>query len=305
MKQTLFTILLLTTMGLMSCRKSGNDIDIKQFDQQQIEGYIAANGITGMQRDTTGGDTSGIYYKIITPGTGDQVDYPDDIAYVYTKRSFDGKFVAEDTVINHFDGLLGYTAPLGLRTGIHNLLKYKGGKIRLLIPSHLGYGTDGTGQGSSSNTTGRIAGNQCLDYTVNLIDQEDVYDDMVIKNYMAAKSLSGYTEVTAGKYAGIYYKITTPGTGTAPITLNSTITCTYTGLLFNGTTFSAVTATDGTSFNLIDLTDGVQGGLLYATAGASISIIVPSRLAYGRNGSSGIPVNACLRFDFNVLTVTN
>jgi len=305
MKQILFTLLILTTIGLMSCRKNRNDIDIKQYDQQQIDAYIAANGITGMQRDTTGGDTSGIRYKIITAGKGAQVDYPDEISFVYTFKSFDGKFIAGDTVINHFDGALGNVSPSGLLLGIRNLLKYKGGKIRMLIPSHLAFGVNGTGTGSSTNTSGRIAGNQCLDYTVNLIDKQDVYDDMVIKNYMTANTLTGYTEITSGKYSGMYYKITTPGTGISPISLNSTITCTYTGLLFNGTTFSSVTTEGGTSFNLPDLTDGVQGGLQLVTAGASISLLIPSRYEYGTAGSSGIPSNACLRFDFNILTVTN
>jgi len=41
---------------------------------------------------------------------------------------------------------------------MRNLLKNKGGKIRLLIPSHLAYGTTGVGSGSSTVTNNRIAG---------------------------------------------------------------------------------------------------------------------------------------------------
>ncbi|HTD98728.1 MAG TPA: FKBP-type peptidyl-prolyl cis-trans isomerase [Mucilaginibacter sp.] len=305
MKQILFTLLILTTIGLMSCRKNRNDIDIKQYDQQQMDAYIAANGLTGMQRDTTGGDTSGIRYKIITPGKGAQVDYPDDISAVYTEKSFDGKYIAADTVLNHFDGVLGNISPNGLLLGIRNLLKYKGGKIRLLVPSHLAFGINGKGQGSSSNTSGRIAGNQCLDYTINLIDKQDVYDDMVIQNYISTNTLTGYTKTASG----LYYSITTPGTGTGPITGNSTITCNYTGRLLNGTVFDSNTATGGATLDAINLIDGAFEGLKHATAGSVISMLIPSALGYGKVGASGtgatIPANACLRFEFTVLTVTN
>jgi len=49
-------------------------------------------------------------------------------------HSFDGKYVVEDTVLNHYFGYLGHVSPNGLMLGMRNLLKNKGGKIRLLIP---------------------------------------------------------------------------------------------------------------------------------------------------------------------------
>src|SRR5579872_7603 len=193
MKSILFTLVLLLAIGLTACRKDKNYPDIKTYDQQQIASYIAANGITGMVKDTTGGDTTGIWYKIITPGTGVAVDYPTEISYVYTIKSFDGLYNSVDTVVNHFDGLVGHTAPNGLILAIRNILKYKGGKMRVLIPSHLAYGVNGVGSGSKTITNGRIAGNQCLDYTVELIDNQDKYDDAVIQTYLTANNLTGYT----------------------------------------------------------------------------------------------------------------
>jgi FKBP-type peptidyl-prolyl cis-trans isomerase FkpA len=302
MKQILFTLLLLSVIGLASCKKFGTEPNIKQYDQQQIQSYITANGLTGMQRDLTNGDTTGIYYNLITPGTGATVDYPDEVSFVYTLRSFDGKFIASDTVLNHFDGFLGYVGPSGLQLGIHNLLKNKGGKIRLLIPSRLAYGVNGKGSGSTTITSGRIAGNQCLDYTVNLIDNQAVYDDLVIRNYLTAKNLTGYSKTADG----VYYKVTTPGTGTNPITYNSTITGTYAGWLMNGTVFDDHSSTT-TSFNIADMNVAglVEALEHYAIVGTSISVIIPSGLAYGTTGSSSIiPANACLRFDYTIQTVT-
>src|ERR1700742_900009 len=210
MKLTLFTLLVLSTICFVSCHKNGSDIDIKQYDQQQIQNYIAANGITGMQRDLTNGDTTGIYYKIINPGDPTKpVVYPDSVNYVYTLQSFDGKFTSTDTVLNHYDSFLGHVVPNGLMLSIRNLLKYKGGKMRELIPSHLGYGERGAGSGSSTVANNKIGGNQCLDYTINLINNQTVYDAQVLKNYIAANHLTGFTQLTTGPAAGMYYKIKT------------------------------------------------------------------------------------------------
>ncbi len=301
MKQILFSLLLLSAVSLVSCRKSGLQSDIKQYDQQQILSYIAANGITNAQKDTVGGDTTGMYYQVLNVGNGALLSYPDSVSFVYTIKSFDGKFIASDTVTNHYDNYLGHVSPNGLMLGINNDLMKKGGKVRFFIPSHLAYGVNGTGTGSKTITNGRIAGNQCLDYTVEVINDEKAYDQLVIKNYLAANNLTGqYTETASG----LWYKVTTPGTSTDPITYNSTVTLTYTGLLLNGTIFDQFNTTGGTQFNIPDVVPGFQEGLEHATAGSSISFIMPSALGYGATGGSGIPANSCLRYDCAIITVT-
>jgi len=285
-------------------------MDIKAYDKQQILNYMSANGITGMVRDTVGGDTSGIYYQVINPGDPTkQIDYPDAISFVYAIKSFDNKFVADDTVANHYYGYAGHITPNGLMIGIHNDLKYKGAKVRFLIPSHLAYGTNGAGSGSKTITTGRIAGNQCLDYTVNLINNQQLYDDMVINNYMAANALTGYikTESTVMPGNYYYYKITTPGTGTAKIDYNSSIYAQYNGRLLNGQVFDSNVTAAGALLQAPDLTTGAFETLEHATVGTVISVIIPSTLAFGTVGGSAavvIPANACVRFEFTVISVT-
>jgi FKBP-type peptidyl-prolyl cis-trans isomerase FkpA len=306
MKSILFTLVLLLAIGLTACRKDKNYPDIKTYDQQQIASYIAANGITGMVKDTSGQDTTGIWYKIITPGTGAAVDYPDEISYVYTIKSFDGLYSSQDTIVNHFDGLLGHTAPNGLILAIRNILKYKGGQMRVLIPSHLAYGVNGAGSGSKTITNGRIAGNQCLDYTINIINNQDKYDDAVIQNYLAANSLTGYTRTADS----VWYKIITPGTGTSPIGINSTITMYYTGQLLNHTFFdNSHVSTAYTFTDITSLTSGFREGLQMVTQGGVISIIAPSHLEYGPGGAGGVnvpvPADAPLRFEVTVTAVTN
>jgi FKBP-type peptidyl-prolyl cis-trans isomerase FkpA len=225
MRQRIFTLLIISAIGLLSCRKTKVEPDIKQYDQAQIQNYISAHGITGMKRDKTNGDTTGIYYHIINPGDSvDQgkpippMDYPDNIAFVFTLRSFDGNYAQVDTITNHYQGFLGHVTlsklPIGLQLAIRNNLRYRGASMRLLIPSHLAYGVNGYGSGSITNVNNRIAGNQCLDYYVHVIgnastDNQATYDDQVIRNYMTANTLSGYTKTASG----LWYKVLTPGTG--------------------------------------------------------------------------------------------
>ena len=104
--------------------------------------------------------------------------------------------------------------PYGLQLAIHNIVNHRGGIARLLIPSHLAYGVAGTGTGSSYVNNSRIAGNQCLDYYIHIIGNQDAYDQSVIKNYIAANGLSNSMKYDP---AGYWYSISSPGLGTCGI----------------------------------------------------------------------------------------
>ncbi len=327
MKLKFFTLLLLCAIGLMSCRKDKVELNIKQYDQQQIQNYISSQGITGMQRDLVGGDTTGMYYQILAAGSGPALKYTDKVAFVFSLRTFDGKYVAVDTIYNHFYDYVGHIAtdnlPLGLQTALINDLQYKGTRARILIPSHLAYGVDGSGSGSSTVTNNRIGGNQCLDYYVNIIGDQNAYDDIAIQSYLRDSSFTGYSKAAVdlkkyyqpndpvllanGNTSYYYYKVLTPGTVIHPITTNSTITTTYTGQLLNATIFDgAHNGTNSVAFDIASFgTPGnVEGLINYATVGTKISIIMPSALGYGYTSQSGIPTFSCLRFTWQVITVS-
>ena len=309
MKQTIFTLLFLSVTGLISCRKTTIQPTIKQYDQTQIQNYMAAHGISSTQmiRDTVGGDTTGLYYQILQPPTSTTpLQYWDKVSFVFTIRTFDGTYVQSDTIANHYDDFVGHIVtgklPFGLQLAIHNNLKYPGGSMRLLIPSHLAYGVNGYGSGSTQVANSRIPGNASLDYYVHVIDNQPAYDDLVIKNYMLANSLSGYSKTADG----LYYKILTPATGTAVINDNTTVTYTDTGQLFNGTLFDY--ASNGTNtgvHDVIDFVPGVREGLEnYAKTGTKISLLLPSALGYGGIPNGAIPPNSCLRFTFQIVSIT-
>ena len=323
MKQTLTTLIIIFTAGLMSvglvsCRKTAQNVDIKTYDQQQIAAYLQTNNLTGYSRDLTTGDTTGIYYKIIKQGTGPVVDYPDKIYFVYSANSLDGNFQQSDTLINHVYNFVGhispfYTSPalpVGLQLAIKNILKNVGTQAHVIIPSHLAFGSTGIGTGAS-----RLPGNETLDYYINIVDpaKQASYDDIVIQKYMTNNGLSGFTKTASG----LYYKVTQAGTGTKTITPTSTIGIQYTGKLMDNTIFDAYNATDTTStfrdYTLIP--KGWQEGFKYVTKGAKLSLIMPSSLGYGliptnpygfNNGlgtASVVAPNSVLYYDFNIGTI--
>jgi FKBP-type peptidyl-prolyl cis-trans isomerase FkpA len=311
MKQRIFTILLLSAISIVSCRKDKVELDIKQYDQLQISNYMSSHSLTGYSKDTIGGDTTGMYYKVILKGAGPALAYTDKISFVFALSTLDGQYTSPDTIDNHFDNFVGHVTslalPLGLQTAIINDLKYRGASAHILIPSHLAYGLNGYGTGSSQVVNSKIAGNESLDYYVHIMgntltDNQATYDDQVIRSYMAANSLTGYTKTKSG----LYYNILTPATSSDPITLNSTVTCTYTGQELDGIIFDGLNnGTNIATLGLVSLIPGVQEGLInYASAGTKISLLIPSGIAYGETPASGIPVNACLRFTFQIITTS-
>ncbi|MFD2145139.1 hypothetical protein [Mucilaginibacter antarcticus] len=211
MKQTTFTFLFFTVIALASCRKDKNELTLNEYDDEQIQTYMTVNGVSGLTRDT-----SGMFYKTISPGIGAPIEYSDNVAIVYTVQSIDGKYASTDTVANHYQGFAGQIAntgfPLGfgvigVQRAVHDLLKRKGGSIRVIIPSRLDYGVAGAGSGSSSVSAGRIAGNQSLDLYIHVVDNQAQHDKIAIQKFIANSNLGSSVFEDPDGY---FYNIRTP-----------------------------------------------------------------------------------------------
>lgn len=114
-------------------------------------------------------------------------------------------------------------------------------------------------------------------------------------------SRNGYT-VTKHS-SGMYYQITNAGTGASP-TVASKIRVRYKGLRMDGSQFDAGDNIAASSpWTLSSLIQGWQIGLPLIKKGGSIRLIVPSALAYGCNGNSGIAPNSVLYFEVELLDV--
>jgi len=272
---------------LISCQKEYETIDV--IDDRNVQEYIQQNKLNVQEYQGTG-----IYYQVVTAGTGPEVQYSDRIPAIITMRSLDGKYVSVDTfnVANRYYNFLGYYNPEGIRVGVKEVLKKSNGTIRMIIPSRLAFGRNGSGS---------IPGNASMDITVRVLDISKLidYEDFTIRKYLESNSLTGFTKTSTG----LYYKIGQLGTG-SPITTDSTIVANYTGKLLNGAIFDRALAGSEATFTLNSLVKGWRQAVPLIKQGGSIRLIVPSSLGYGLDGSSpSIPAFSALDFDITVTDV--
>lgn len=130
-----------------------NDTDRPTYEDTLIRDFLSTNNIAATK------DVSGLYYQIISPGTGTAPLSTSSVKAAYTGRLLTGFVFDQATTASPL------TIPLtsviqGWQIGVP-LIK-QGGKIRLFIPSRLGYGTTGSG--------GSIPPNSILDFDIELIE---------------------------------------------------------------------------------------------------------------------------------------
>lgn len=104
--------------------------------------------------------------------------------------------------------------------------------------------------------------------------------------------------------SGLQYKILTEGKGKSP-KLNSTVTTHYSGKLLDGTEFdSSYKRGEPATFKVSGVIKGWTEALQLMKEGSKWELYIPSDLAYGERGASGvIPPNATLIFQVELLAV--
>lgn len=148
MKKILF--LLFIVLSFVSCKKR------KTATQAELDEKIITNYITDNKLNATA-TGSGLYYVIISQGTGAQPNANSNVTVNYKGSLKDG------TVFDQ-------SAPVGITFNLNSVIKgwqegipyfKKGGKGVLLIPSALGYG---------ANATGKIPANSVLIFDIELLN---------------------------------------------------------------------------------------------------------------------------------------
>jgi len=103
---------------------------------------------------------------------------------------------------------------------------------------------------------------------------------------------------------GLRYEILKPGTGDAPKPTD-TVKVNYTGTLLDGTVFdSSERQGKPAEFPLNKMIPGWIEGLQQINKGGRIKLYIPPQLAYGDEGRPGIPPEAALIFDVELLDIT-
>ncbi|MBL4706165.1 MAG: FKBP-type peptidyl-prolyl cis-trans isomerase [Flavobacteriales bacterium] len=142
--------LLIALFLLSACSKKRAEKQAEE-DEQIILDYIADQGLTAVATGT------GLYYVINDAGTGTQPVSSSDVTVAYKGYFTDGNVFDESTAAGITFNLQGVIQ--GWTEGIPKLKE--GGDGILLIPSALGYGSNGSGS---------IPGNTVLIFDVELID---------------------------------------------------------------------------------------------------------------------------------------
>lgn len=146
-----FLLLTLITVAITSCKKSSSFDPAQQAakDDAAIKAYITANNIVAIK------DPSGLYYSVITPGTGAYPTASSTVNVNYTGKLLDGTvFAPTANLVQSLSALIP-----GWQVGIPHI--NTGGRILLLIPSALGYGNNSPGAS--------IPANSVLIFTIDLI----------------------------------------------------------------------------------------------------------------------------------------
>jgi FKBP-type peptidyl-prolyl cis-trans isomerase len=101
---------------------------------------------------------------------------------------------------------------------------------------------------------------------------------------------------------GLQYLVLTNGTGATP-TANDTVTVNYRGTFINGTEFdSSYKRGKPAPFPVVGVIHGWTEALLQMKVGSRWQLFIPSELAYGEQGRTGIPPNSTLIFDVELLS---
>jgi FKBP-type peptidyl-prolyl cis-trans isomerase len=269
--------IVLALIILSSCSSDDNEVkDYTAENDEEIQAFIADNNLVAQKSN------SGLYYVIDNPGTGDNPLLTDRVKVSYKGYYTNGTVFDESTVgVSFFlENVIS-----GWAEGIAYFKE--GGSGKLLIPSHLAYG---------SNDYRGIPGGSVLIFDIELIYVNYVTEnDEQIQTYIADNGL-----IAQKTSSGLYYTINSIGEGPQVKTTDN-VSITYVGYLIDGNVFDQTT--ESTNFNVETLIAGFSEGLTYINEGGSGTLLIPSHLAYGKNDYLGIPGGSVLIFDVELISI--
>lgn len=127
-KQILFCALIASI--LVSC-KTYSENDHINFDTK-IKQYIKKHNLIGFERSE-----SGLYYKIIDEGKGENIKLTDDVTFNYEGKLLNGRIFDGE----HKKNPITFQMNELIQSWQEGMMYLKpGGKMKMLVPPHLGYG---------------------------------------------------------------------------------------------------------------------------------------------------------------------
>ncbi len=262
----------------------------KLQEEATMKKYFADHKITPQRTP------EGLYYTITTVGTGELAVSGDNVVANYRGKLFDGT-VFDSNMDSAFHHVQPFTFPIQQHRVIQgwdiafSLLK-KGSKATLYIPSALAYG-------ENPPPGGKIQANDPLIFDVELVDIQHPEDQF--GKYFKEHNITNAKKTPEG----VYYVITSPGTGSSPLP-GQTITARYTGKLLDGTVFDSNMNPGGSPFSFTvgqgQVIRGWDIGFQFLNKGAKATLYIPSELAYGASSPApSIPANSPMIFEVELV----
>lgn len=294
----------MAVMVFFSCDDGSDNLN-KEKELRLLKQYLEANNITVEP------ESSGLYYILSKEGSGTSPGINDWVIIRYTARLINNRIfdtTDESTAIsnNIYSTSILYgdkrmeiqqMGLTGVREGL--LLMKEGGRASLIIPSFIGYGSDGMGS---------VPGYTTLIYDIELlkvITDAEAYEQQMIDEYIAGYADS--THLTYEKHeSGMYYIELQEGTGEGFTDESEKASVYYTGALTDGRVFDSNIGGNPFIFDLgADKTiPGFEEGVKLLKIEGRSRIVLPSSIAYGEEGSGDkIPGYTPLVFDLRLVDI--
>jgi len=130
--------------------------------------------------------------------------------------------------------------------------------------------------------------------------------DPIQKNIQEIEDYLKANKIEAEKTeSNLYYVVNNEGDGTHPV-ISDNVTVHYKGYFLDGNTFdSSYDRGQPATFPLSRVVSGWQEGIPLFSRGGGGTLFIPSNMGYGSNPPPGIPANAVLVFDVEILKINN
>lgn len=273
-------VLPLLMFGVLSCSHD-DDEKLREREQRLLEQYLNDNNITQEPRE------SGLYYLEREEGDGPAPQEGNYIIMEYRVRLITGRVIETtdeeeakendlynpDMVYGSYKFNISNTPLEGVREGL-SLMK-EGGEARLIIPSELAYGAQGTGNVPPFST---------LIFDIKLkevIDDPERHERRLISEYVEENNITEDPDDS-----GLYYIEKEEGLGDSP-KRGFTAIVHYTGWFIDGRQYNTTKGGQPFEFNVGDqeVTPGFEEGIKQMKPGGKAKFIVPSWIGYGSDGT--------------------
>lgn len=298
-KLSFLSALLVLSVGMFSCQKEYETIE--ELDDSKIRSYIQSSGLTNMTRES-----NGVYSQVSVMGTNGAISNSDSVLFTIKITDLTGKVLYDTPPLSNTGEYLGYLSsqfPTSLtanvpypgdvfRSAISKV--ERGSVIKLIIPSHAGYGRAGN---SLVEPNGIIV----VDLNILPYKSQADLDDFRIREYLTANNISALKHSS-----GAYYQLITEGSSGLPAKLYNLVKTkfkarTLDGFVFDQTIGDTLYETELGSTRYF----GLRKLLENRKAGTKMRIFLPSRGALGAYGSADVPKNSSIDIELELVEVVD